>query len=80
MHRLNLTVDEALYDKARAFSFMTKKPISQLVRESLTEYLSKNGGKNIDLLLDAKDEKKILDILKEDNFTSQNDFKKEFNL
>ena len=43
MHRLNLTIDEALYEQARAVSFIEKKSISQMIRESLSEYISKNS-------------------------------------
>jgi len=39
MHRLNLTIDKELYEQARAVSFIEKKSISQIVRESLKEYL-----------------------------------------
>jgi metal-responsive CopG/Arc/MetJ family transcriptional regulator len=42
VHRLNLTIDEALYERVRAFSFIEKKSISAMIRESLSEYISKN--------------------------------------
>ncbi len=45
MHRLNLTIDEALYEQARAFSFLENKSISQMIRESLSEYLNKSKEK-----------------------------------
>lgn len=82
MHRLNLTIDEALYEKARAFSFIEKKSISQMIRESLKEYLSKNSKteKKANLILEADDEKDILSILSNEEFTSNSDFKNKFNL
>ena len=82
MHRLNLTIDEALYEQARAFSFIEKKSISQMIRESLNEYLSKNSKtkQQADLILEADDEKEILSILKNEEFTSNDDFKSKFNL
>jgi len=82
MHRLNLTIDEALYEQARAVSFLEKKSISQMIRESLSEYLSKNSEtkQKAELLLDADDEKEVLEILKNDKFTSNEDFKNKFNL
>jgi hypothetical protein len=46
MHRLNLTIDENLYEKARAFSFLENKSISQMVRESLSEYIDKSKEKS----------------------------------
>jgi len=82
MHRLNLTIDEGLYEKARAFSFLENKSISQMIRESLSEYLDKSKEKNkqIQLLLEADDEEEILAIIKNEDFISQDDFAKKFTL
>jgi metal-responsive CopG/Arc/MetJ family transcriptional regulator len=82
MHRLNLTIDEALYEQARAVSFIEKKSISQMIRESLREYIAKNSKtkQQADLLLEADDEKEILSILANEDFTSNEDFKSKFNL
>ncbi|MCF6330794.1 MAG: hypothetical protein L3I99_04525 [Sulfurimonas sp.] len=82
MHRLNLTIDEDLYEQARAFSFIKKKSISQMIRESLSEYILKNSKtkQQADLILEADDEKEILSILANEDFTSNNDFKSKFNL
>ena len=82
MHRLNLTIDEALYEQARAFSFIEKKSISQMVRESLNEYLSKKTKvkQQASLILEADDEKEILSILANEKFTSSHEFKNKFNL
>ncbi len=82
MHRLNLTIDEELYEQTRAVSFIEKKSISQIVRESLNEYLQKNSKtkEQADLILEADDEKEILSILANDEFTSNEDFKNKFNL
>jgi len=78
MHRLNLTIDEALYEQARAFSFLENKSISQMIRESLSEYIDKNKEKKakVMLLLEADDEKEILSILNNDSFSSENEFAK----
>ncbi|MDY0120797.1 MAG: hypothetical protein RBR54_02540 [Sulfurimonas sp.] len=82
MHRLNLTIDEALYEQVRAVSFIEKKSISQMIRESLSEYIAKNAKtkQQADLILEADDEKEILSILANDKFTSNDDFKSKFNL
>ena len=82
MYRLNVTIDEALYEKVRAVSFIEKKSISQMIRESLSEYLSKNTKINqqANLILEADDEKEILSILENEEFTSNDDFKSKFNL
>jgi HPt (histidine-containing phosphotransfer) domain-containing protein len=65
MHRLNLTIDETLYEQARAVSFIEKKSISQMIRESLAQYIAKNSKtkQQADLILEAKDKKEILSIL-----------------
>jgi post-segregation antitoxin (ccd killing protein) len=77
MHRLNLTIDETLYEQARAVSFIEKKSISQMIRESLSEYIAKNAKtkQQAELILEADDEKEILSILANDEFTSNEDFK-----
>lgn len=82
MQRLNLTIDEKLYEQARAFSFVQKKSISQIIRESLTEYMNNNthAKQKAQLILEAEDEKEILDILANDDFISHGDFKSKFNL
>jgi len=82
MHRLNLTIDEGLYEKARAFSFLENKSISQMIRESLSDYLEKSKEKSnqVQLLLEADDEEEILAIMKNEKFISQDDFAKKFNL
>jgi len=82
VHRLNLTIDEALYEQARAVSFINKKSISQMIRESLKEYLAKNSktNKQASLILEADDEKEILDILANDEFVSNDNFKQTFGL
>jgi metal-responsive CopG/Arc/MetJ family transcriptional regulator len=82
VHRLNLTIDEALYEQVRAFSFIEKKSISQMIRESLSEYISKNTKtqEQANLILEADDEKEILSILENEKFTLNDDFKNKFNL
>ena len=82
VHRLNLTIDEALYEQVRAFSFIEKKSISQMIRESLSEYISKNTKtqEQANLILEADDEKEIISILENEKFISNDDFKNKFNL
>ncbi|RLA74346.1 MAG: hypothetical protein DRG11_05210 [Epsilonproteobacteria bacterium] len=82
MHRLNLTIDEALYEQARAFGAVKKKSISAMMRESLTQYLSKNSNSNskASLTIEADDEKEVLAILSNDTFTTNKEFKNRYNL
>lgn len=53
-----------------------------MVREGLREYIEKNvkSKKLSELILEADDEAEILDILKNDEFVSDNDFKTKFGL
>ena len=48
-----------------------------MIRESLNEYLLKNTKtkQQAELILEADDKKEILSILKNEEFTSNNDFK-----
>jgi hypothetical protein len=82
MHRLNLTIDEALYEQARAVSFIEKKSISAMIRESLSEYIAKNSKtkEQATLILEADDEKEILSILANEKFTENKDIKNKYNL
>ena len=82
MHRVNLTIDESLYERARTHSFVSKKSISQIMRESLSEYLNNDSKdkQQAELVLAAEDEKEILDILANDEFISNDDSQKKFNL
>ena len=82
MHRLNLTIDESLYEQVRLHSFVSKKSISQITREGLSLYLAKktNDSVKAQLVLEAKDEQEILEILTEDEYITENEFVKKFNL
>ena len=82
MHRLNLTIDEALYEEVRTASFIEKKSISQMIRESLREYIQKNIAtkKKVALILESDDEQEIMSILRNDEFISNDEFKTKFNL
>lgn len=81
MHRLNLTIDEPLFEQVRAVSFLKKTSISEIVRSSLRTYLEESENKkSAQLILEADDEKEILSILKENDFSSQDEFAKEFDL
>lgn len=48
-----------------------------MIRESLSEYIAKNAKtkQQAELILEADDEKEILSILANDEFTSNEDFK-----
>lgn len=81
MHRISLTIDKELYEQARAFGFLEKKSVSQILRESLEAYFKTSQSKEkATLLLDAKDKEEILNIMNTDTFVEQSDFVKKYNV
>ncbi len=76
MKRLNITIDEDLYKKVKALSFFRNESISEIIRKSLKAWLDKKMGKKEELILSAKDEKEILEIISSDEFISSEEAKK----
>jgi len=81
MKRLNLTVDENLYEDARKASFITRRPISEILREAMKEWfvnhsLSEKG----ELLLSQDDETEILKIIKDEEFEDLDSVKEELGI
>ena len=68
MKRLNITIDEELYRKVKALSFFRNESISEIIRKSLQAWIDKKLSKKEELILSAKDEKEILEILSSDEF------------
>jgi hypothetical protein len=61
-------IDEDLYEKVRALSFFRNESISEIIRKSLRDWIDKRLGKKEELLLSARDEKELLEILASDEF------------
>ncbi len=76
MRRLNITIDEELYKKVKALSFFRNESISKIIRNSLRDWIDKRIGKKEELILSAKDEKEILEILSSDEFISAEETKR----
>ena len=76
MKRLNITIDEDLYKKVKALSFFRNESISGIIRKSLKAWLDKKMGKKEELILSAKDEKEILEIISSDEFVNSEEVKK----
>jgi len=76
MKRLNITIDEDLYKKVKALSFFRNESISEIIRKSLKAWIDKRMGKKEELILSAKDEKEILEIISSDEFVSSDEAKK----
>jgi len=73
--RLNITIDEELYKKIKALAFFRDESISEIIRKSLRAWIDKKIGKKEELILSAKDEKEILEILSSDEFVSSEEAK-----
>jgi len=73
--RLNITIDEELYKKIKALAFFRDESISEIIRKSLRAWIYKKIGKKEELILSAKDEKEILEILSSDEFVSTEEAK-----
>ena len=78
MKRLNITIDEDTYEKARAFAFVKKISLSRLIRDSLRATIV--DKKNTEIKLSKEEEKKFLDIIKNDEFISSEEVKKSLGL
>ena len=76
MKRLNITIDEELYKKVKAVAFFRNESISEIIRKSLRAWIEKRIGKKEELILRAKNEKEILDIISSDEFLTSEEAKK----
>jgi Arc/MetJ-type ribon-helix-helix transcriptional regulator len=80
MKRVNVIIDADLYDRARIVAFVKRKSLSEIVRRALREWLALNADAKTELLLEEKDEKKLLRILESDEFVSSEKAKKSLGL
>jgi hypothetical protein len=80
MRRINVIINEDLYRKAKAVAFLRNESLSEIIRNSLDEWIQKRIGKREELILSAKDEKEILDILASDEFLTPEELKKSLGL
>lgn len=76
MKRVNVILEADLYDKARVVGFIKKKSLSEIVRDALRDWLSKNVDERAELVLSEKDESRLLKILTEDEFVPLEQAKK----
>jgi metal-responsive CopG/Arc/MetJ family transcriptional regulator len=68
MKRVNVILEEDLYEKARIFAFVKKKSLSEIVRNALRNWLSANVDAEMEVVLSEKDERRLLRILSRDDF------------
>jgi metal-responsive CopG/Arc/MetJ family transcriptional regulator len=80
MKRVNVILETDLYDKARIIGFIRKKSLSEIVRDALRDWLSANVDERTELILSEKDERRLLQILAEDDFVPLEQVKKSLGL
>ena len=76
MKRLNITIDEELYRKVKALSFFRNESVSDIIRKSLQAWIDRKMSKKEELILSAKDEEEILEILSSDEFIPSEEVKR----
>ncbi len=77
MKRVNVILEEDLYEKARTVAFVKKKSLSQIVRNALRDWLSVNVDAEMEIILSEKDERRLLRILSRDDFVPLEKAKKD---
>jgi hypothetical protein len=80
MKRVNVILEADLYDRARIVAFVKRKSLSEIVRRALSEWLALNVDPGMELLLEEKDEQKLLKILESNEFVTSDKAKKSLGL
>lgn len=80
MKRLNITIDNEIYEKARAIAFIKRISISEIIRNSLKDWMKKNTNKEIEVLLSESNEARLLSILENDEFISSDKVKQKLGI
>ena len=81
MRRINLTVDKKLYEQTRRASFITRRSISDLLREAMSEwFINHSLSKTGELVLAAEEEDELLAILENEDFEDLEQVKTELGI
>lgn len=80
MKRVNIIIEDDLYEKARAVAFVRRQSISEVIRKALRQWMTKNIDKKSELVISEKEEKRILKILKIEEFVPLEEVKKSLGL
>ena len=80
MQRLNVSLDDSLYNKLRALSFKQKKSMSEIIRESLRETVDYQFKNDANIVLDPRDRAKLLETIEENEYIDWIELKKKHNL
>jgi hypothetical protein len=68
MKRLNITMDNELYEKARTIAFLRRLSISEIIRTSLHDWMKRNISRKDKILMSEEYEDRLLAILEKDEF------------
>ena len=80
MQRVNVSLDDETYETLRFLSFKNRKPMSEIIRESIAKNLKKEDKKESKLILEAEDKKELLEIIAKNEYVSEEEFEKELGL
>ena len=80
MKRVNIIIEDDLYEKARAVAFVRRQSISEVIRKALRQWMTKNIDKKSELVISEKEEKRILKILETEEFVPLEEVKKSIGL
>ncbi|MCK4763162.1 MAG: hypothetical protein KAW12_13280 [Candidatus Aminicenantes bacterium] len=73
--RVNITIDQDLYDSVGAIAGHYNVSISEIIGQSLRSWLNKKKYRGGEPVLLAEDEKELSDILAKDDFVSSEEVK-----
>jgi len=80
MKRVNIILEDDLYEKARAVAFVRRQSISEIIRKALRQWMTKNIDKKSELVITEKEEKRLLKILETEEFVPLEEVKKSLGL
>jgi len=80
MKRVNIIIDDSLYEKARAVAFIRRQSISEIIRRALREWMTRNIGKKAELVISAKEEERLLKIMETEELIPLEEVKKSLGL
>ena len=80
MKRVNIIIEDDLYEKARAVAFVRRQSISEVIRKALRQWMTKNIDRKSELVISEKEEKRILKILETEEFVPLEEVKKSIGL
>ncbi len=77
MQRVNVSLDDETYETLRFLSFKNRKPMSEIIRESIAKNLKKQDKDIKNLILEDDDKVELLEIIAKNEYISESDLEKE---